>query len=401
VLELAPNSTLCEFILSTGRFSERTSRYFFRQMLQGLEYLHSKGWCHKDVKPENFLLDADFNVKLCDFGFSETKIGPRGDYLQMNFAGTTQYQAPEILRRQPHDGESADVFALGVCLFALVKAGHPFSRASEKDAWYEMLLKGRADEFWKRHSNVQTNPIKFSLEFMDLFTQVVAPDPKLRPTVSKIKQHAWYCLEVPSQQEVVLEMKQRVQQFSEKKLAERMQAVQNDQSVRRSSSVTEEEDDPKKPPQEKPVKNKPRGPAKPRSSNCEPQQSLDPCRLQLPAAVDLETAGLPPVFELGDGYDSHDYHYSTLAHRDVLDLLLRWLGREAKTCDLDVDRFQVPAAHQLTATVDSWAGLTIHLQLRIFRLVAGSVVEFCLVEGPPHCFRAFEKQIKSAIDLGI
>jgi serine/threonine protein kinase len=389
VLELAPNSTLCEFILSTGRFSERTARYFFRQMLQGLEYLHMQGWCHKDVKPENFLLDADFNIKLCDFGFSELRVGPRGDFKQMNFTGTKQYQAPEILRREPHDGEAADVFALGVSLFALVKAGHPFRLAVESDGWYDLLRKGRVDEFWKRHSNLQTHPIKFSLEFMDLFTQITAHDPKLRPSLAKLKQHVWCNLEVPSQQEVILEMRERVQQFREKKELERLQAMQNEQSVERNPSASQEMEQPKEVPTEKKApKNKLA--SKPRSGRVETlDASLKPDRPD------------PPVFELADDYDNHDYHYSTLCYRDVVQLVVRWFSLKATSFEVNIDEFKVAARDQIVSSLDTWAGQTVRLELRIFRLVAGTVVEFFHVDGPRHSYCAFSKQIKSAIDLSI
>ena len=399
VLELAPNSTLCEFILSTGRFSERTARYFFRQMLESLEYLHKKGWCHKDVKPENFLLDAEFNVKLCDFGFSELRVGPRGDFKQMNFAGTAQYQAPEILSHVPHDGEAGDVFALGVSLFALVKAGHPFRLATESDGWYRLLCSGRAEEFWKRQSNLQTHPIKFSLEFIDLFTQLAAEKPKYRPSLAKLKLHPWCVLDTPSPKEVVLEMRQRVQQFQEKKELERLQAMSNEQEPLRDKSKREDS------PEDAETKaSKAKDPEKNRSGSGQGEAPLarpEADGLDQPAPFELPESATPPVFELVDSYYSHDYHYSTLGFQAVLQLVVRWLSLKATSFEVNTDEFKVPSSHQIFSSLDSWAGRAVRLEMRVFRLVAGTVVEFVHVDGPHHSYCALSKQIKSAIDLSI
>lgn len=369
-------------------------------MVESLEYLHSKGWCHKDVKPENFLLDFDFNVKLCDFGFSELKVGPHGDFKQMNFNGTAPYQTPEILRREPHDGESADLFALGVCLFAMIKAGQPFRTASDSDSWYEMLRKGRAEEFWKRQSNVQTNPIKFSLEFMDLFTQMVAHDPKLRPSISKLKQHVWYTMAVPTQQEVISEMRQRVQMILEKKEAERMLAMQSQQVVKKKVEPTLTEEGMKKVLQaKKSAKPKEAGAEKKRSSQADAAaSSLELGRHQQPV-FNLPATAVPPAFELSGDYSSHDYHYSILDYREIVQLLVRWFSLKAKSFEVFLDEFKVLSDDQITASLESWAGKSVALEVRIFKLAAGTVVEFFHVEGPLHSCQAFEKQIKSTIDM--
>ena len=370
-------------------------------MVESLEYLHSKGWCHKDVKPENFLLDFDFNVKLCDFGFSELKVGPHGDFKQMNFNGTAPYQTPEILRREPHDGESADLFALGVCLFAMIKAGQPFRTASDSDSWYELLRKGRAEEFWKRQSNVQTNPIKFSLEFMDLFTQMVAHDPKLRPSISKLKQHVWYTMAVPTQQEVISEMRQRVQMIHERKEAERMLAMQNEQVVQKKVEPTTNEEGIRKAPLAKKAA-KPKGPGaeKERSSQADAAaSSLEVGRPQQQLAFSLPATAVPPTFELFGEYSSHNYHYSILDYREIVQLLVRWFSLKAKSFEVILDEFKVLSDDQIIASLESWAGKPVGLEVRIFKLAAGTVVEFFHVEGPLHSCQAFEKQIKSTIDM--
>ena len=68
-LELVTGGELFYYI-SSGSFSERITRFYFKQMLQGIHYIHSQGVAHRDLKPDNILLDADYNIKIADFGFA-------------------------------------------------------------------------------------------------------------------------------------------------------------------------------------------------------------------------------------------------------------------------------------------------------------------------------------------
>ena len=78
ILELASKGELFDYVSETWMFLENTCRHFFKQLMSVLQYIHSEGVSHRDLKLQNFLLDDDFNLKLVDFGFSadEQKVGP-------------------------------------------------------------------------------------------------------------------------------------------------------------------------------------------------------------------------------------------------------------------------------------------------------------------------------------
>lgn len=88
--------------LAYQRFTEDEARFYFRQLLEGIEYCHSQGVCHRDLKPENILLDGAGNVKISDFGLSNLYSGGDDEALKLlhTTCGTPNYVAPEVWRTQ-------------------------------------------------------------------------------------------------------------------------------------------------------------------------------------------------------------------------------------------------------------------------------------------------------------
>mmetsp|Transcript_8261 Transcript_8261/g.11449 ORF Transcript_8261/g.11449 Transcript_8261/m.11449 type:complete len:177 (+) Transcript_8261:347-877(+) len=162
---------LFDYIANTGAFTEEVCKFYFKQLLQGIHYIHSRGFSHRDLKPENILLDKDYNVKIVDFGFACPLEGRDGSGINRSQIGTPGYMAPEIIAKQPYQGQVVDLFALGVILF-IMRSGHPpFSQASEEDRYYQLLATNRSDLFWKAHSNSQRKGEGYySEDFKDLIT---------------------------------------------------------------------------------------------------------------------------------------------------------------------------------------------------------------------------------------
>lgn len=70
VLEMVGGGELFDFISLGGRLSEATACHFFTQLLQGLDFMHKRGFAHRNLKPSNLILDSNFNLKIADFGFA-------------------------------------------------------------------------------------------------------------------------------------------------------------------------------------------------------------------------------------------------------------------------------------------------------------------------------------------
>ena len=78
------------------------------------------------MKPENVVLDSDFNAKIVDFGFAARLEGRDGSGFNKTFKGTLAYMAPEILEKKPYQGNVVDLFALGCLLFVMRSGSMPF-----------------------------------------------------------------------------------------------------------------------------------------------------------------------------------------------------------------------------------------------------------------------------------
>jgi len=93
---------LFEYVQITGPFSEKLCRFFFKQIIIGLHYLHSQGVCHRDLKPQNILLSSDYTIKIVDFGFATPLQGREGHGFNATKVGTLSYMAPELINGMPY-----------------------------------------------------------------------------------------------------------------------------------------------------------------------------------------------------------------------------------------------------------------------------------------------------------
>ena len=133
VLDLARGGDLrYNLSASGGRFSEERAKFYVAQVVLALDYLHQIGIIHRDVKPENILLNNDGYVKLTDFGVSKVLNVKTGDC--RSTSGTHGYMAPEMYVAPGYrHGTPADWFAVGVTLFELLVGQRPFDSKTLKN----------------------------------------------------------------------------------------------------------------------------------------------------------------------------------------------------------------------------------------------------------------------------
>ncbi|XP_062391965.1 MAP/microtubule affinity-regulating kinase 3, partial [Sardina pilchardus] len=123
IMEYASGGEVFDYLVAHGRMKEKEARAKFRQIVSAVQYCHQKCIVHRDLKAENLLLDADMNIKIADFGFSNKfTMGSKLD----TFCGSPPYAAPELFRDEHYMGACVDVWALGVMLFFMATGTMPF-----------------------------------------------------------------------------------------------------------------------------------------------------------------------------------------------------------------------------------------------------------------------------------
>eukprot|EP00485_Elphidium_margaritaceum_P002353 CAMPEP_0202687676 /NCGR_PEP_ID=MMETSP1385-20130828/3334_1 /ASSEMBLY_ACC=CAM_ASM_000861 /TAXON_ID=933848 /ORGANISM="Elphidium margaritaceum" /LENGTH=569 /DNA_ID=CAMNT_0049342511 /DNA_START=106 /DNA_END=1815 /DNA_ORIENTATION=+ len=216
VLEYAPGGELFDILYYTSALKENVARTYFRQIISGLEACHNANVVHRDLKPQNLLLDAKYNLKITDFGLSKIITSDADAIMKTYYVGTRGYQAPELLENKQYDLK-CDIFSAGVILFILMAGYPPFEQASKTDKWFKPLTKGNVDKFWRAHHKSQIAQLD---TVKDLLTQMLSYDPKKRIDLNAIKAHAWFNGEVLKQKDLVAEIRDRHRKAEKKRRAD-------------------------------------------------------------------------------------------------------------------------------------------------------------------------------------
>lgn len=175
VLEYVDGGELFDHLVSKGKFSEHQAVYYFKQIIQGVSYLHKFNISHRDLKPENILLDKKNQIiKIADFGMAALELS---DKLLKTSCGSPHYASPEIVKGEEYNGSPSDVWSCGIILFALL-AGHlPFN-----DSDIKKLLK-------KVQLGKYECPSYFSEDASDLIDKMLKLSPQDRISIDDILYH--------------------------------------------------------------------------------------------------------------------------------------------------------------------------------------------------------------------
>ena len=177
VMEYCKKGELFDYIVAHERLLEDEAAIFFYQLINGVEYIHSKGIAHRDLKPENLLLTKDNTLKIIDFGLSHEFDGI--EYLKTK-CGSPSYASPEILRGKPYDGFKSDVWSCGIILYAMICGYLPFDGENNKILFKNIM---------KCQPEIPENLNDYT---QDLIVRILTSDPDMRITIDEIKRHKFY-----------------------------------------------------------------------------------------------------------------------------------------------------------------------------------------------------------------
>jgi len=185
VVEFCDGGDVFERVVEYKKFSERSAIHVVQSVASGLAHVHSLGFVHRDLKPDNLMYltkERDAEIKIIDFGLA-------GDCSRAPFTcktpcGTAHYAAPEVLSSLEYD-QSADMWSLGVIIYTLLCGFPPFFDASNNmKNLYHLIKKGQysfPSPFWD----------DISEEAKDLISKLLTKEAKLRPSAKEVLEHEW------------------------------------------------------------------------------------------------------------------------------------------------------------------------------------------------------------------
>ena len=200
ILEYASKGILYDYIHYPQKgFSERHAKLIFHKILKGVQAIHNAGFCHRDIKMENILVDDKFNPKICDFGFAAETKGKDNSGKLDEYVGTHNYAAPEIHLNIKYEGIKADIFSLGVVLFSLVTGGFGFGKAIKDDILYCHIKDINFPKYWDVliaamdliDKKIKNAIINLTDEFKNLYINMISYSPELRPNIDDILKDPW------------------------------------------------------------------------------------------------------------------------------------------------------------------------------------------------------------------
>ncbi|KAK3097997.1 hypothetical protein FSP39_015178 [Pinctada imbricata] len=176
VTEYASGGEIFDHLVAHGRMNEKEARKKFKQIVAAVSYCHSRHIVHRDLKAENLLLDANLNIKIADFGFSNFF---SSNNMLKTWCGSPPYAAPELFEGKEYAAPGVDIWSLGVVLYVLVCGALPF------DGSTLMSLRGRV------LGGKFRVPFYMSTECENLIKQMLTVDPAKRITIDQILNHRW------------------------------------------------------------------------------------------------------------------------------------------------------------------------------------------------------------------
>uniref|UniRef100_A0A3B3QZ07 Serine/threonine-protein kinase PLK n=1 Tax=Paramormyrops kingsleyae TaxID=1676925 RepID=A0A3B3QZ07_9TELE len=177
LLEYCSRRSLAHILKARKILTEPEVRYFLRQIVSGMKYLHDQEILHRDLKLGNFFINETMELKVGDFGLA-AKLEPLGDR-RKTICGTPNYLSPEVLNKQGHGCES-DIWALGCVMYTMLLGRPPFETTNLKET-YRCIREAR-----------YTLPSSLSFTAKQLIANMLSKSPEDRPSLEAILQHEFF-----------------------------------------------------------------------------------------------------------------------------------------------------------------------------------------------------------------
>ena len=186
-------------LVHKNKMTEAHAKYFGLQMVKGIQHMHNKEVCHRDLKPDNLLLSSkgpDAKLKIAYFGEAAPLDGWKEEGFLSTYVGTRQYMAPEIIEAsiKPvfYEGAKADTYSAGIILMQLVMWFHPFNNGpaiEDSNKLYKGYLTDKS-KYWGAIEKSLNGCL--SDEFKDLVSGMTNSDPDNRITMDEVVDHPWF-----------------------------------------------------------------------------------------------------------------------------------------------------------------------------------------------------------------
>ncbi|XP_011494158.1 PREDICTED: serine/threonine-protein kinase polo [Ceratosolen solmsi marchali] len=178
ILELCRKRSMMELHKRRKALTEYETRYYMKQILEGVSYLHQNRIIHRDLKLGNVFLNDDLYVKIGDFGLA-TKIQHDGERKQ-TLCGTPNYIAPEILTKAGHSYE-VDIWSIGCIMYTLLVGKPPFETSSLKETYTKI-----------KQVDYEKPPHMQNTAAMNMISNMLQGSPSKRPSVAKLLKDSFF-----------------------------------------------------------------------------------------------------------------------------------------------------------------------------------------------------------------
>ncbi|KAI6661927.1 Testis-specific serine/threonine-protein kinase 1-like [Oopsacas minuta] len=175
VMDLAECGDLLDFVIARQYLNEEMAQHFFNDLISGMQYIHTNGFAHRDLKCENLLIHKNFNLKISDFGFSTQISHKRCD----TYCGSLAYAAPEVIDGKPYIATFSDIWSMGVVLYAMVIGKLPFTEN-------ELTAKQGPERILNLNF-----PHMISDECVSILHSILDSCPAQRIQLNKMQEHKW------------------------------------------------------------------------------------------------------------------------------------------------------------------------------------------------------------------